>query len=554
MRKKNKVNPRLFKDPGILHDSFDAKVGPVRTKTKVRAALLGFFIGIGGFWAYNKIKNKFQSKELDTKTSADVIAYLLKRQADAELEERKRAAYRRTNANDTPDEQKEATYINEQDSVTWHEHFHSHCKYNFVDYPDVLLPYVANAPIGYEESVLSVLTAGLASCFSKVEARYLDGKWHRPNLHVCVEGEYGSGKGKLKDMYHSLFSRRIRRDNDKLDSGAVEDKIIQTISVSTTSSRLLDILANNRGVHCVAFEPEVKTACSEMKKNNGLGFDIIRKAYDNDEVSRINKDKNSPQGSFTVALNLILTGTPGDTKDFINKELEGGTTSRFCWCVIPPVGKDVPKFELPEGTALSKLQDQIDIWTEKYSYKTDEQGKETPAAPVQINLDYVAENLQGWIDEQYKKGDAEGNPARIDVRTRIATTAFHCAIVYAMLYGNPSAKERKKRQDVVDLTLYMVNYYMERFLHKFSKVQNEQRAQNRAAEMVLKASSSVEKPASSERNDEETEKWYRQHIEKGMSYNAIAEAAGVGVTKDMVSGRIKRFAKKHNLPLSSEDN
>ena len=161
-------------------------------------------------------------------------------------------------------------------------------------------------------------------------------------------------------MYDTLFGRRIHRDAPKLACERGDNKIIQTVSVSATSSRLTDIIANNRGVHCVAFEPEIKTFYQAIKKSNGLGFDLLRKAFDNDEIYRINKDTSSPQGLFPVALNLIMTGTPGDTRDFIKKELEGGTISRFCWCVMPKPKKDTKAFPMPQGKVLSDLQNQID--------------------------------------------------------------------------------------------------------------------------------------------------------------------------------------------------
>ena len=66
----------------------------------------------------------------------------------------------------------------------------------------------------------------------------------------------------------------------------------------------------------------------------------------------------------------------------------------------------------------------------------------------------------------------------------MATIAFHCAIVIHMLYDNPAPTNRQKRKQVVDLTLFIADYCIERFLHKYGKEQNIQRKLNLEAEYV----------------------------------------------------------------------
>jgi len=53
-----------------------------------------------------------------------------------------------------------------------------------------------------------------------------------------------------------------------------------------------------------------------------------------------------------------------------------------------------------------------------------------------------------------------------------------------MLYDNPAPANWQKRQKVVDLTLFIADYCIERFLHKFGKAQNLQRRANKEAEYV----------------------------------------------------------------------
>jgi hypothetical protein len=66
----------------------------------------------------------------------------------------------------------------------------------------------------------------------------------------------------------------------------------------------------------------------------------------------------------------------------------------------------------------------------------------------------------------------------------MAAIAFHCAIVIHMLYDNPTTANWQKRQKVVELTLFIADYCIERFLHKYGKEQNIQRKLNQEAEYV----------------------------------------------------------------------
>lgn len=111
-------------------------------------------------------------------------------------------------------------------------------------------------------------------------------------------------------------------------------------------------------------------------------------------------------------------------------------------------------------------------------------GEDEPVPELLIDLGYVCKALYTWNDNQFEQSVIENNPARKDVRMRLAAIAFHCAIVIHMLYGNPGTADWRKRKEVEDLTLFIANYCMERFLHKFGEDQNKQRKLNQEAELV----------------------------------------------------------------------
>lgn len=148
--------------------------------------------------------------------------------------------------------------------------------------------------------------------------------------------------------------------------------------------------------------------------------------------------------------------------------VEGGSANRLMWSVIPTVGRFIPKLELPEGDELAKLRNQVMVWNERYCHHIDPTtGEDVAADEVFINLDYVIEALEDWINvTQWNLYQQDQNETRKDVRPRIAAIAFHCAIVFHMLWAENSP-QKFPRKRVIDLTLYVADYCMERYLFKF---------------------------------------------------------------------------------------
>ena len=425
---------------------------------------------------------------------AEADLYVIQKQAD-EREIRTKAecgVYRKPRA-DISENNAESVYSDDEiDSpefsqrIPWIESWKA--RFTMPTLPPFLQKIFRGVPEGYEDAMLLHTLSMLgAMCFSKVRAKYLDQTIHAANLQIIVEGNWGAGKAKFEQIFKSLFNRVLERDMEKIENmdekGDYGDIIVQTTGIGTSMARYVDILANNQGCHSYLFNSEVRALFYDLKKPNGMNFDFLRKAFENGDVCRNNRSRDSKNGIFPIFLNYTITGTPVDINTTFKKELEGGTLSRIGWSCIPEAGRYPGVLRMPEGAELEAIRNQIDEWANTYCYTTD--GEEDEAVEeVHIDLDYVCKALASWNDRQYEQSVTEGNPARKDVRMRMAAIAFHCAIVLHMLYGSPSAHEYAKRNQVIDLTLYIANYCMERFLHKFGAMQNEQRKQNQEDELV----------------------------------------------------------------------
>lgn len=424
--------------------------------------------------------------------------------------------------------------------------------------PPMLQFVVERSPAGYEVAMtVTLLCAFAALCFSKVRAKYLDGKVHAPNLLVLVESNWGVGKDKFMTALNALFKRLIDRDKEKYSSSD-EGKIIQWAGISATESKFIDILANNGEVHVLMVSSEVLTAVNNMRKQNGLTAEYYRKAFDNGEVFRANKSKDI-QGVFRVFMNCILTGTKGDTTKFFSKELEGGTASRFCLLAIPDNGRYLEALIIEDGEELERYRDQIDEWNRTYCYDHDESsGYDIPADEHFIDLGYVNDGIKTWIDDQWLRANDDPCDPRRDARGRMGAIAFHLAMVIHMLFGCPGPDMAQTRRKVVDLTIYLANYCMERFLHKFGDIQKVQRELNNQAERVentAKVDLATQKssPQSNEENycgglsKSTVKKMFEMYIPGKVGYGTVAKY--FGLSGENGQKKVKRAIIKYKQEL-----
>lgn len=504
-------------------------------------ALAAFGLGALGRWLYKKFKKSDPVKALPAPPVIDVPCEEVVEQEPVE-------------------EPVEEEISSKPERKEWSEWFLDEFG-SMPDLPPMLQFVVERSPAGYEVAMTATLLCAFAAlCFSKVRAKYLDGKVHAPNLLVLVESNWGVGKDKFMTALNALFKRLIDRDKEKYSSSD-EGKIIQWAGISATESKFIDILANNGEVHVLMVSSEVLAVVNNMRKQNGMNAEYFRKAFDNGEVYRANKTKDI-QGLFRVFMNCILTGTKGDTNMFSSKDVEGGTASRICWLEIPDSGRYLEALIIEDGEELEKYRDQIDEWNRLYCYAHDElSGCDIPAEEHFIDLGYVNDAIKSWIDLQWLRANADPSDPRVGARGRMGAIAFHLAMVIHMLFGCPGAEMAQTRRKVVDLTIYLANYCMERFLHKFGDIQKVQRELNNQAERVENTTTIDKEPQQSSPQPDEknycgglskstVKKMFEMYIPGKVGYGTIAKY--FGLPGENGQQKVKRAIKKYKQELGQK--
>lgn len=476
--------------------------------------------------ANNECDNKIRYKRVETDEKIRLHKELWKWQREYSIK------------GSTTDEQSQ----NESSISCWIKNFHSIFKMPGYDNIPLLKQVLDGCPEGFKEAMLfHLLTMTGALCFSRVRAKY-NGDLHAPNLMTVVEGKQGSGKSRFDLIYKKLFSRIIEQDRIKTRKD-IPGNIKQTVGINITNSKFIDMLAENGKVHLYVIETELSRLL-EVSRSGRIGFIEFRKAFDNEDIEQFNKSKKSTQGRYPVYLNCTLTGTPTAVSNAFNsKEVNEGSARRFCFTVIPEPGAHSEKIQFPEGEELEIIRDKIDEWRSKYCFHHDPVKGDIPCDEYVVDLDYVAEDLEDWIKAQYQIYLKDKVEKRNEIRFGIAAVAFHCAIVLHMLAGNPDAKQRLARKNVKQLTLYIADYCMERYLTRFVPDYRMDSANITDSQQNSKCSEQKKRHLTLE----EILQWYPKRgmigdDGKPIGYGTIAKHLGLQ-DKNIVRNAFKRYEK-----------
>ena len=465
--------------------------GNNRVSTNEPKDMLGFILMLAGgaLVIGDTIVQLFVGKK-----EAEAKAYGENRKADGDLYEKKaqvdvekaKAMYdiRQNGKGETtaqPEHGAASNTVDEEPPRTssWLKDFKS--KHKMPALPPIVGPIVKAFPEGFQDAIMMAQLSGFgAMAFSKVRAMFSDSVLHAPNIQVIVEAPSGSGKGKIKFVLDRLFERVYNADTGKLNDHDQAKHIVQTMGAHTSQAAYFERLLNNQGVHNFLFEEEISTAVRARSSSTGLDMDYYCKAFDNGLVQ---KNTMNHQGRTNIFMNFVLTGPRVDVNRFVRaKDVEGGPASRMAFCTLEQDESGMPNFNFDESE-LEVYRNMIDQWRKKYCYTTDATGKDTACPETKANLDYVREALDRWVKKQKHLADSEEQSVRDIFKERFSAAAFNCAIVIAGLYDFKN--DSSTRTKVVDLAIYIADYYMERFLKKYGEEAQKINDENLAAEQVF---------------------------------------------------------------------
>ena len=509
--------------------------------------------------------DKSEANKYESNCKAEADAYAQKRQADAELYEAKAKvdvwkaeALNRINntvqENQTTEPTVESPSSSQMMEETFMQSFNRNHKMPVM--PLIIEDVLAGCPKNTKMPLLlATLSEFAASCFPRVITKgWRDGETHSPNIQVVIEGPAGVGKGEIFKRYKTLFQRVIANDEAKGrdDSKKKSQHIIQCVGASTTKARLMQLFRENNGVPIFVFNEEIKDITRSLNKQNGITYDMLRKAFDNGATDGSSSRGNTNPTPVSVRMNYVFTGTNGDVADFIKGEVEGGTASRILWGVLEADNKN-EKPDEASGSPLESYLDDIGRWRAQYCYTTDSDGNDHPCDETCIDLEYVKVELEKWRQKQESNSRLSYSSVRKKVVKRMTSLGLHCAIVLHMLYLCQMGEfDDLCKRSVIDAVLFITEYCMERYIFKFGEEEQAIILRDINAEKIQTTGGLSTGSVSGQSKDDELtpeiqEKIKSLYIPRQFGHKAVAKEINRLFNTKITPDKVKYFLEKEGL-------
>lgn len=511
-----------------------------------------------------KAKDKSEAEKYKSNCEAETNAYAQKRQADAVLYRAKaevdvwkaEALQRMQNTvqeNLTTEPTIESPVSNLKRDGSFMESFNRNHKM------PVMPPIIEQVLAGCSGStkmplLLATLSEFGALCFPRVITEGWRGETHYPNIQVVIEGSSGVGKGGISKVYQTLFQRVIANDVAKgeIDSKEHRQHIFQYVGANMTTARLMQLFRENKGVPIFVFNEEIKDITRSLNKQNGIAYDILRKAFDNGATDGSSSRGNTNPTPVSVRMNYVFTGTKGDVAEFIKGEVEGGTASRILWGIIEADKKNENPDEAT-GSSLESFLDDINHWRELYGYTTDSDGNDHPCDETRIDLEYVKVELEKWRMKQGSNSRLSYGDVRKKVAKRMTSLGLHCAIVLHMLYlCQMDEVDDFCKRSVIEAVLYITEYSMERYIFKFGEEEQTIILRDINAEKIhtsdgLSTGSVSGKSMDDELTPEIQEKIKSLYIPRQFGHKAVAKKINLLFKTNFKPDKVRRYLISEGL-------
>ncbi len=319
------------------------------------------------------------------------------------------------------------------------------------------------SPDNFVSPQIYAAEAALATLFTNLKAKYLDGFYHTPTVHNVIYAPASCGKSFARRTVELLTARLMRRDEHTLAleqvylEAARKAKNAKTqpekpalplriVSGIISQPKLLTRQQEAQGLHQLCFVEEIDTLNKSNRggKYNDKG-DMYRNAWDNASYSQDYMSDTTFSGRVNLFLNILATGTPEQVMKFYDNP-ENGLISRISICPIPnqeyatiPVWHELTADEEKE---IDRVLDYADALT----YALDDEGVETirERTDITAGIQFMCKPLEAWLEEKRLLALRTQDQALDHFRKREAVKMFRMAMVCYGCFCGEMTDESKR--------------------------------------------------------------------------------------------------------------
>lgn len=342
------------------------------------------------------------------------------------------------------------------------------------------------APDDFKLSCMLCLLPFLGTLGSKLRARYRGREIHSPSFIVTLEAPQAQGKSFIKLLDEICLgelkeedARQRREEREWKDA----KKMIKDLGTKLTKKEASDFMETKPevriryvaptmsvtelmrkmdaadGLHLFAMSTEIDTVYKAMKRDFSNFSDILRKAFDNDEIGQDYASETSWSGIVRLFYNCIYSGTPKAVRRFF-PDVEDGLISRVLFVTIPD---QTFKQGVVFADFKTKELEDLKFHLERLNKVSVFDGE--PQPEHLMKMDFLAKYMMKWVAAQQNVAREQQDVTRDTFCRRSAVIGFRAGMIAFYLWGEITTPVMMKK--VKNFSTWIANCALRQFLLRF---------------------------------------------------------------------------------------
>lgn len=350
------------------------------------------------------------------------------------------------------------------------------------------------APDDFKLATMLCLLPFLGTLASRLRAKYRGREIHSPSFIVTLEAPQAQGKSFIKILDDVCLGRLKEEDarqrqserewkeyrkmvkdlGTKLTKKEAQDFMeskpnvhIRYVAPTMSITELMRKMDAAEGLHLFAISTEIDTVYKAMKRDFSNFSDILRKAFDNDEIGQDYASDSSWSGIVRLFYNCIYSGTPRAVRRFY-PDVEDGLVSRVLFVTIPDQSfKQTDVF----GTLKQKDLENLNYHLERLNAVSVVDGE--PQPEHLLKLDFLTKHMMKWVVAQQKYAQINDDVTRDTFCRRSAVMGFRAGMIAFYLWDEVTTPTMMRK--VKNFATWIANCALRQFLLRF-KIEHDTRS------------------------------------------------------------------------------
>ena len=342
------------------------------------------------------------------------------------------------------------------------------------------------APDDFKLATMLCLLPFLGTLASRLRAKYRGREIHSPSFIVTLEAPQAQGKSFIKildevclgtlkeedakqrqtEKEWKEYRKMVKDLGTKLTKKEAQDFMdakpqvhIRYVAPTMSITELMRKMEAAEGLHLFAISTEIDTVYKAMKRDFSNFSDILRKAFDNDEIGQDYASDTSWSGIVRLYYNCIYSGTPKAVRRFF-PDVEDGMISRVLFVTIPDqTFKPGQIF----GVFKTRELEDLNYHLERLNAVSIVDGE--PQPEHFLKLDFLTKHMTKWVEAQQKFAEAQNDVTRDTFCRRAAVMGFRAGMIAFYLWNEVTTPTMMRK--VKNFSTWIANCALRQFLLRF---------------------------------------------------------------------------------------